>query len=527
MPHSPASSVDSRILDIDTAPSSTSAPDTSWKPAGTTASKTQIEDEPFMSPALSGFTFNLDPEPTSPSSYLPNSDITPLPDLSLISFADTFSFADQKHPHALSRPLTKGIQGPNTMAEDSALSRSESASKRLNYFDSAFSNSSNAKEGARERIQHDSPIVAELRTNVIIKNEYAIVTSLSQHLSERFRRPESAILLTVTHSACLMMGGSFEPAYILDITAIPSEVQPNTNKRNAYLIQCFIADVMHVPSNRGVVRFLGLGEEHLAINGSTVAGEIERAERDAATVDCKEERTNGLVRSLTSKSSRKSMIGEKRKSMAAADNRKSIIRTAEKKESSSEKTENVFHTLERKFSTRSLRSAKSLKDKISPPIPIEFPSELLPSPTSISGFSTASSKNQIPNLPNLHRLSSPNGISGSSSKDSVPANLNKDLSLPSPLSSNPPPMPVPPFATPSERAGSEKDPIVTSSSRRPSVSARPQSARKNLSNITGPAEAIPSPPPIPPELDKPILSPRLSKRKSFVALFKKNDGIRT
>jgi hypothetical protein len=413
--------------------------------------------------------------------------------------------------------------------------RSESASRRVQYFNDTFSNASSSKESAREQIQRDSPIIAELRTNVIIKDEYTIVTSLSQHLSERYRRSESAILFTVTHSSCLMMGGSFEPAYVLDITAIPSEVQPVTNKRNAYLIQCFVAEVLHVPSDRGIVRFVALEEEKLATNGSTVAGEIERAEKDADNLGS-EEKSIGLVRSLTSKSSRRSIISDKRKSMTGdkrksvtGDKRKSIIRNTEKKETNRDSGNGVFHTIERKFSTRSLRSVKSFKEKISPPIPTELPPDLLPSPTSISGFSTTSSKrqSQLPNLPKIHRLSPLNDINSTASKD-APANSHaKDPPPLSPLSQNPPSIPLPPFAPSSDRAGSEKEPLVTSSaSRRTSVSAslRPQSARKSLSNTTGLAEVIPSPPPIPTDLESPMLSPKLSKRKSFVAMFRKGDG---
>jgi hypothetical protein len=443
-------------------------------------------------------------------------------------------------------------------SDGSEVSRSESTSRRVEYFNNVFSNGSGTKESAKERVQRESPIIAELRTNVIIKDEYTAITSLSQHLSERYRRPESAIILTVTHSTCLMMGGSFEPAYILDITAIPSEVQPVTNKRNAYLIQCFVAEVLHVPSNRGVVRFSGLEEEKLATNGSTVAGEIERAEKDAAAVaPSKEEKPNGIVRSLTSKSSRMSMIADKRKSLGPVtekENRKSIMRlpAVERKESDGAKSDTVFQTIERKFSTRSLRSrssVKSLKDKISPPIPTEFPAELLPSPTSLSGFSMSASPktSHFPDLPKIHRLSPLHGLGRNS-----PAPRDRDAPppSPSPLSQNPPttsggsPPVLPPLSSPSPSPprtagpGTEKEPLVTSNKRRPqsahartsssTASIRPQSARKNLSNITGRAGAIPSPPPIPPDvLDVPggtTLKHKLSKRKSFVSLFQRKSA---
>jgi hypothetical protein len=504
MPHSKDSSADSDVLDLDTAPSSrtTALPDAFPRPAGTTittVSNIRYDKEPLLSPALTGFSFNIDPEPTYP---YPDFDTSP--EVASLSFADPFPAF--KPTHAVSRTPTGTIANPSM---GDFLTRSNSASRRHQYYEDAFSDGkTTTKEGARKRIQRDSPIVAELRTNVIIKDEYTIVTSLSQHLSERYRRPESAILLTVTHSSCLMMGGSFEPAYILNITAIPSEVQPVTNKRNAYLIQCFVAEVLHVPSNRGIVRFLGLEEERIATNGSTVAGDIERAEKEVGTSNVKEEKSQGLVRSLTSKSSRRSIVGGN----GGSDKRKSIIKP-DKKETNGDMN---GHTIERKFSTRSLRSVRSLKGKISQPIPTEMPPELLPSPTSISGFSFTSKP--TPALPKIHRLSPLHGIGN-------PAPNSKDLPPPppSPLSQSPPSIPLPPFT--SSTKGSEKGPQVTSASRRPSMSAstRPQSARKNLSNITGPAEVIPSPPPIP--FDSPPMSSKLSKRKSFVSLFSRKNGV--
>jgi hypothetical protein len=48
-------------------------------------------------------------------------------------------------------------------------------------------------------------------------------------------------MITVNHSACLLLGGSFEPTYVLTITALPIQLLPTTNKRNAALIQNFMA----------------------------------------------------------------------------------------------------------------------------------------------------------------------------------------------------------------------------------------------------------------------------------------------
>ena len=73
------------------------------------------------------------------------------------------------------------------------------------------------------------------------------------------------------------MGNSFEPAYVLTITAVPVHIQPTINKRNASLLQVFFNDNLGVPSHRGIVKFVAIAEENLASGGITVADKGERA----------------------------------------------------------------------------------------------------------------------------------------------------------------------------------------------------------------------------------------------------------
>ena len=73
------------------------------------------------------------------------------------------------------------------------------------------------------------------------------------------------------------MGNSFEPAYLLTITAIPTHIQPTINKRNASLLQVFFNENLGVPSHRGIVKFVPIAEENLANGGITVADKGEKA----------------------------------------------------------------------------------------------------------------------------------------------------------------------------------------------------------------------------------------------------------
>lgn len=121
-------------------------------------------------------------------------------------------------------------------------------------------------------------------------------------------------MITVNHSACLLLGGSFEPTYVLTITALPVQLGPTTNKRNAALMQQFMCESIGVTPERGIIKFIAIQEESLAINGMTVLGEMERLERQQA-----EETGTGMKRAMT-KGSRKSGVFKTKSSMQLSRN---------------------------------------------------------------------------------------------------------------------------------------------------------------------------------------------------------------
>lgn len=120
-------------------------------------------------------------------------------------------------------------------------------------------------------------------------------------------------MITVNHSACLLLGGSFEPTYILTITALPVQLQPTTNKRNAALMQTFMHESIGVTPDRGIVKFVAIQEENFAMNGTTILGDIERLERQQA------EESGGMKRAMT-KSSRKSAVSKAKSSIQLSRN---------------------------------------------------------------------------------------------------------------------------------------------------------------------------------------------------------------
>lgn len=243
---------------------------------------------------------NAFPKPAGAVLLVPESnDLQPISSPSQLSFTssprsivDTSAFDDSRL-----RPATSA--GANIARPYSR--------QRAQYYEEQFSYKESTNSSARDRVTKDAPIVAELRTNVIIKDEYTLVTDLSHHLSTRYQKPETSIMITVNHSACLLLGGSFEPTYILTINALPVQLQPTLNKRNAAMIQNFMTESIGVPIDRGIVKFVAIQEENFAMNGMTILGEIENLERTQAE-------ETGMKRAMT-KSSRRSGVSKAKSSI--------------------------------------------------------------------------------------------------------------------------------------------------------------------------------------------------------------------
>ncbi|KAI1810906.1 Tautomerase/MIF [Poronia punctata] len=147
--------------------------------------------------------------------------------------------------------------------------------KRSAYFEAEFAAPNRGDDAATARLRNEAMVTAELKTNVIIRDEFAFITDLAYQLSNRYQRPMSSITITLHHGICMLFGGTFEPACTLTIHALPSLLQPATNKRNAILIQQHLLETLGVPISRGYVRFQPTAEENVAIGGKTVAAEAE------------------------------------------------------------------------------------------------------------------------------------------------------------------------------------------------------------------------------------------------------------
>ncbi|KAL8993359.1 MAG: hypothetical protein Q9169_006411 [Polycauliona sp. 2 TL-2023] len=240
------------------------------------STKHSRRDTGLISPAKSTF------------SFADEADSTPMP----LAVSNKPDLIDERQ---ISGPYGRGSPGDAALIAMVNKDRtSTDLSRRKSQFYSEVFAYREPNLTARDKVHRYSVITAEVKTNVIVKDEYIFLQDLSQHLSQRYQRPVSSIFITLNHSECLLYAGTFDSAYIMTITALPSQIQPTTNKRNAVMMQTFMAESLGVTPERGVIRFVGIAEEYLATNGNTVLGEIENLSRESG-----EDNANGAQRSGT------------------------------------------------------------------------------------------------------------------------------------------------------------------------------------------------------------------------------------
>ncbi|KUJ12880.1 Tautomerase/MIF [Mollisia scopiformis] len=209
-----------------------------------------------------------------------------------------------KEARRITRDLTRGSPGDQAIFSNTKTAEQKTLAKRKSqYYGEVFANREPIAS-ARERIQ----------------DEFTIITDLSSFLSTRFQRPENSIIVSLSHSCCMLYGGNFDPAYTLTITALTSQLQPVTNKRNAALLAKHMEESLGVESKRGVIKFVATPEENLAVDGKTIAGEIEELEK--ATADHNSSLQRSLSRGTNSKrrQSMKSLRGIKTSSQLPTHN---------------------------------------------------------------------------------------------------------------------------------------------------------------------------------------------------------------
>ncbi|KAF4971687.1 hypothetical protein FSARC_1565 [Fusarium sarcochroum] len=170
--------------------------------------------------------------------------------------------------------------------------------RRSDFLEEAFASRHSDDPG--DRIRNESVVLAEIKTNVIIDDEFTFITELSEYLSLRYNRPASSIVTTLQHGICIQFGGSCEPAYTMTIEALARDVQTATNKRNMALFQRHMEQALGIPMSRGFLRFVPVAEDCAGWKGNTVAGEVAEAIEQAHPVT----ERRGSIRAPRRKSSK-------------------------------------------------------------------------------------------------------------------------------------------------------------------------------------------------------------------------------
>ncbi|EXM05275.1 Tautomerase/MIF superfamily [Fusarium oxysporum II5] len=150
--------------------------------------------------------------------------------------------------------------------------------KRSDFFEEAFGSKHAQDPG--DRIRNESPVLVEIKTNVIA-NEFTFITGLSEYLSLRYNRPASSIVMTVQHGICIQFGGGSDPCYTMTIEALARDVQTTTNKRNIALFQRHMKQALRIPPSKGFLRFIPLAEDCAGWKGNTLAGHITEVIEEA------------------------------------------------------------------------------------------------------------------------------------------------------------------------------------------------------------------------------------------------------
>jgi hypothetical protein len=150
MPHSQVSSSASDLLTDSTRASSVNAFHRPIRSA-TLQFPERYTDTATLSPALEGFSFT-DPEPGVQAKIPPVVGIS-------------FDFEDK--PHAIELG-SKDTKTPGIMSQTQTVTRENSNRRRTQYYEDSLAYKEGHGQSTKERIQKESPVIAELRTNVIV-----------------------------------------------------------------------------------------------------------------------------------------------------------------------------------------------------------------------------------------------------------------------------------------------------------------------------------------------------------------------
>ncbi|KAI5789173.1 hypothetical protein FPQ18DRAFT_44355 [Pyronema domesticum] len=223
---------------------------------------------PPTSPLNSGFDTIESPLPSPAFSYQSGDDFS--------SPYSPYGHASQTHANTLHQSfgadnLTRTISYDSPGSPSIKRSGTKKSAKDTAYFKEVFS-------------VRDEPVVpktagiwVEFQTNINLHNTPTLLTSLTAYLAHRYKVPPLTILLDISHSSHLSLGGTSEGCYTLTVSAVHS-ISPTVNKRQAIMLQQWIWENLGLAANRGIIRFNLVECANWATGGDTVLGTMEKEE---------------------------------------------------------------------------------------------------------------------------------------------------------------------------------------------------------------------------------------------------------
>ncbi|KAI5856924.1 hypothetical protein BZA05DRAFT_161968 [Tricharina praecox] len=150
-------------------------------------------------------------------------------------------------------------------------SASGKPNKGVQYYDEVF--------GVRQspKIPQTAGICVEFKTNMVLEDEFQFAMILGAMIATRYNREPEHICVVVDHNACMMVGGTFDAAYLMTITSV-TMISPAVNRRNAAVFADWIESNSTIPACRGYIRFVDPQFSNFAVGGKTVLGTMETEE---------------------------------------------------------------------------------------------------------------------------------------------------------------------------------------------------------------------------------------------------------
>ncbi|CAL1703408.1 unnamed protein product [Somion occarium] len=108
----------------------------------------------------------------------------------------------------------------------------------------------------------------ELKTNVQLKDPKAFIEEFSKLAADLLGKPISYIATSYTYNEHLAWGGTFEPAFILNIVSLDNITPESTEVYSKKLFE-FFQEKLGTAGNRGYITYVDPGRPFIGHNFTT------------------------------------------------------------------------------------------------------------------------------------------------------------------------------------------------------------------------------------------------------------------